>query len=112
MAHSPNTLQEAKVRQKSKNFKILILYLGYGQKTISRYCPFKQHHWVHQALCYLSVCVLPDKAIPVMLDITKRISMSHSYKTKMSMLEYVQVIPLSQSALLQEVPIKDGYKLF
>ena len=44
-----------------------------------------------QALCYLSVCVLPDKAIPVMLDITKRISMSQSYKTKMSMLEYVQV---------------------
>jgi hypothetical protein len=46
---------------------------------------------VGQALCYLSVCVLPDHAIPVMLDITKRISMSHSYKTKMSMLEYVQV---------------------
>jgi hypothetical protein len=52
--------------------------------------------------------VLPDKAIPVMLDITKRISMSHSYKTKMSMLEYVQVIPLSQSALLQEIPMKNG----
>ena len=44
-----------------------------------------------QALCYLSMVVLPDKAIPVMLDITKRIAMSHSYKTKMSMLEYVQV---------------------
>jgi hypothetical protein len=47
-----------------------------------------------------------------MLDITKRISMSHSYKTKMSMLEYVQVIPLSQSALLQENPTKNGYKFF
>jgi hypothetical protein len=57
-----------------------------------RYFPFKQH----QALCYLSVCVLPDKAIPVMLDITKRISMSHSYKTKMSMLEYVQVITVTE----------------
>jgi hypothetical protein len=40
--------------------------------------------------------VLPDKAIPAMLDITKRISMSHSYKARRSMLEYVQVMPVTE----------------
>jgi hypothetical protein len=30
LAHSPNTLKEAKVRQKSNLKKILILYLGYN----------------------------------------------------------------------------------
>ncbi len=43
LAHSPNILKEAKVQQKSKKFKILILCLGYNDmvKNISRYCPFK-----------------------------------------------------------------------
>ncbi len=43
LAHSPNSLKEAKVRQ--KKFKILILYLGHidmFKKTISRYCSFKE----------------------------------------------------------------------
>ena len=44
-----------------------------------------------QALCYLSVVILPDSAVQPMLDMTKRIAQSQSYKTKMSMLEYVQV---------------------
>ena len=44
-----------------------------------------------QALCYLSVCILPDSAIQPMLDMTKRIAASSSYKTKLSMLEYIQV---------------------
>jgi len=44
-----------------------------------------------QALCYLSACILPDKAIQPLLDMVKRIAMSESYKTKMSMLEFLQV---------------------
>jgi len=44
-----------------------------------------------QALCYLSACILPDNAIQPLLDMVKRIAMSESYKTKMSMLEFLQV---------------------
>ncbi len=43
LAHSPNTLKEAKVRQKSKknlNPYPISWIQWYGQKTISRYCPF------------------------------------------------------------------------
>jgi hypothetical protein len=37
--------EKSQISTKSKNFKILILYLGYNdvvKKTISRYCPFKK----------------------------------------------------------------------
>jgi len=44
-----------------------------------------------QALCYLSACILPSTAIQPLLDMVKRIAMSESYKTKMSMLEFLQV---------------------
>jgi len=44
-----------------------------------------------QALCYLSICILPDSCIQPMLDMVKRIVQSSSYKTKMSVLEYIQV---------------------
>lgn len=44
-----------------------------------------------QALCYLSACILPNTAIQPLLDMVKRIAMSESYKTKMSMLEFLQV---------------------
>jgi len=44
-----------------------------------------------QALCYLSICILPEEAIQPMLDMVKRIVQSSSYKTKMSVLEFVQV---------------------
>jgi hypothetical protein len=44
LAHSPNTLKEAKVRKKKLKSLSYILYLGYNdmvKKTISRYRPFK-----------------------------------------------------------------------
>jgi len=44
-----------------------------------------------QALCYLSACILPAKVVPTMLDMVRRIASSSSYKTKISMLEYLQV---------------------
>jgi proteasome activator subunit 4 len=44
-----------------------------------------------QALCYLSACVLPAAAIQPMLDMVGRIAHSESYKTKMSVLEFLQV---------------------
>jgi len=44
-----------------------------------------------QALCYLSACILPNTAIQPLLNMVKRIAMSESYKTKMSMLEFLQV---------------------
>jgi len=44
-----------------------------------------------QALCYLSICILPEEAIQPMLDMVKRIVQSSSYKTKMSVLEFIQV---------------------
>jgi len=44
-----------------------------------------------QALCYLSACILPAKVVPTMLDMVRRIAASRSYKTKISMLEYLQV---------------------
>ena len=44
-----------------------------------------------QALCYLSACILPATAIPPMLDMVGRIAHSESYKTKMSVLEFLQI---------------------
>ena len=44
-----------------------------------------------QALCYLSVCILPSHAITRMLDIVEKIARSESCKTKMSLLEFLQV---------------------
>ena len=44
-----------------------------------------------QALCYLSACILPATAIRPMLDMVGRIAHSESYKTKMSVLEFLQV---------------------
>jgi len=44
-----------------------------------------------QALCYMSASILPGGAIQPLLDMVKRIAMSESYKTKMSMLEFLQV---------------------
>jgi len=44
-----------------------------------------------QALCYMSASILPSGAIQPLLDMVKRIAMSESYKTKMSMLEFLQV---------------------
>ena len=41
LAHSQNTLSEAKVRQKSKKSLSYILDEWYGKKIISRYFPFK-----------------------------------------------------------------------
>ena len=39
----------------------------------------------------MSASILPDSAIQPLLDMTKKISHSSSYKTKLSMLEYIQV---------------------
>jgi len=44
-----------------------------------------------QALCYLSASILPLAAIQPMLDMVARIARSESYKTKMSVLEFLQV---------------------
>ena len=44
-----------------------------------------------QALCYLSVCILPSHAITRMLDVVEKIARSESCKTKMSLLEFLQV---------------------
>jgi len=44
-----------------------------------------------QALCYMSACILPYRALQPMLDMVRRIAQSESYKTKMSMLEFLQV---------------------
>jgi proteasome activator subunit 4 len=44
-----------------------------------------------QALCYMSTSILPSSAIEPLLEMTKKISHSSSYKTKLSMLEYIQV---------------------
>lgn len=44
-----------------------------------------------QALCYLSASILPATAIPPMLDMVGRIAHSESYKTKMSVLEFLQI---------------------
>ena len=47
--------------------------------------------YTFQALSYMSASILPDSAIQPLLDMTKKISHSSSYKTKLSMLEYIQV---------------------
>jgi len=44
-----------------------------------------------QALCYLSACILPSSGIQPMLDMVGRIAHSESYKTKMSVLEFLQI---------------------
>ena len=44
-----------------------------------------------QALCYLSSCILPSSTVQPMLNMVRRIAASSSYKTKISMLEYLQV---------------------
>jgi len=60
-----------------------------------------------QALCYLSVVILPDSAIQPMLDMTKRIAQSQSYKTKMSMLEYIQVAVFTN---FPKIVVNSGYR--
>ena len=48
-----------------------------------------------QALCYLSACILPAAGIQPMLDMVGRIAHSESYKTKMSVLEFLQIAVFS-----------------
>jgi proteasome activator subunit 4 len=57
-----------------------------------------------QALCYLSACILPSTAIQPLLDMVKRIAMSESYKTKMSMLEFLQVAVFTNFPALVSCP--------
>merc|ERR1712136_625315 len=60
-----------------------------------------------QALCYLSVCILPDSAVQPMLDMVKRIAQSSSYKTKMSLLEYIQMAVFTN---FPKVVMKSSYR--
>ena len=45
-----------------------------------------------QALSYLSVCILPARAIPPLLHMISRCSTSTSYKTKLSVMEFLQTV--------------------
>ena len=45
-----------------------------------------------QALSYLSVCILPSRAIPPLLHMITRCSTSTSYKTKLSIMEFLQTV--------------------
>ena len=45
-----------------------------------------------QALSYLSVCILPARAIPPLLHMISRCSISTSYKTKLSVMEFLQTV--------------------
>jgi len=44
-----------------------------------------------QALCYLSASILPPDCVQPLIDMVRRVASSESYKTKMSLLEFLQV---------------------
>jgi hypothetical protein len=45
-----------------------------------------------QALCYLSVSYVQKSIVPGVYDLIMKLKESESYKTKISMLEFLQVI--------------------
>lgn len=44
-----------------------------------------------QALCFLSVCIIPSQVIPVALNMSWKVMQSTSWKARISILEFVQV---------------------
>merc|ERR1712080_143203 len=44
-----------------------------------------------RALCFLSVCIVPSDVIPYVLDMVETVLQSTSWKSKLSILEFLQV---------------------
>lgn len=55
-----------------------------------------------KALCYLSVCTVQKQTIPTILDMISKLKSSKSFKTKLSMLEFLQVFLFTNFMLLSD----------